>query len=438
MLPRLLERVLHRSALTAFLSVSVAGLSSLTPENLAAQVPAAPATRVQQPIMPDLSKLTLARAAVPLRRFQLRLVRIDTTYSSDTTGIGTIVDQKPAPRTPIRFGDTVSVTIKQYRPPPRQSFVRVPDLKGLNLRAAGETLAAHGLALDKPTIIDRYDVPFGIVFEQKPASGDTVPLKTVVSVAVASDVTIVPKLTDSAEQNAKAVLARYNLLLGDSKAVESATVRPGIILTQGPAPNTRVRKGSLVSIDVAVPPAPPPPPPNTASVATPPVTSVVVPDLTGLSLEAARDRLTGVGLLLVPRQSIRTSSVPARTIAAQQPRADSVVRRGSAVYVNLALAPFPWIPVTGGFAAGALALAAALFVTRGRRGTHKDEPPRHDPAVAEPLLEFIPRTVAIDANLRTRDLVSPYSLELVGALNEERATFDLSYDGALTKGGADD
>jgi eukaryotic-like serine/threonine-protein kinase len=132
----------------------------------------------------------------------------------------------------------------------------------------------------------------------------------------------VPQLTGTTEDSAREVLGRRGFELAVNDRQHSRTVAEGVVLLQDAAPGSSLRRGATVGVVVSQGPAP-----------------VEVPSVVGTPLDEARSTLEGAPFHLVIDRvdEAHSDTVPAGVVIAQSPDADTVVRQGDAVVLQVSL-----------------------------------------------------------------------------------------------------
>ena len=215
----------------------------------------------------------------------------------------------------------------------------MPWLVGQPADSALIVLAAMHLQPGTQTLV-RSPQPAGMVVGQSPDSGQFISPGTVVTMRVSAGISrtagivappiqqaesvSVPDLHDSTLAGAAMLLKRVGLGLRPVDASPAAKTT-GRIVAQKPLAGRLVPRGSMVAVEVQV------------------KQQVVVPDLTGLSPEAARTRLEGVGLLLGDVSQIPRIDATGRVFY-QKPAAEDTVPRGTSVVAGISI-PFPRVDV---------------------------------------------------------------------------------------------
>jgi serine/threonine-protein kinase len=255
--------------------------------------------------VPDLTGDTAAQAETELTRAGLTLGRVH--------GQGRVASQSPGPNAEVTPGSSVGITLAPV-------LVRVPDLEGLTINEVRTILAEYELRLATPTGDGER------VTRQRPAPGKEVPRGSLVSVgfgAKPGKLMTVPDLGGSFLAEAEAQLVAVGLILGPQSGDGDR------VTAQTPLANSRVTRGTVVSVSLQRTVPPPP--------------MATVPDLTGLSVESAGAKLDAVELVLGP------VSGEGNEVVNQRPDPGTTLPVGSVVSVTLdptAVAP-PLVRVPG-------------------------------------------------------------------------------------------
>ncbi len=160
-----------------------------------------------------------------------------------------VLDQKPAPNTPVKPGRRIYLTVNSGTVP----SVQVPNVEGLSLREARNRMRAVGL-LATDVRPDSIPSPApNTVTRQDPPPGASVPQGTSVtlwySTGLGETYVTVPDVTGLSIEEARRLLLTHRLrsvVLGAS--TEDATALR--IEKQSPDPGTRVREGFEVRLFV--------------------------------------------------------------------------------------------------------------------------------------------------------------------------------------------
>ena len=127
----------------------------------------------------------------------------------------------------------------------------------------------------------------------------------------------VPLVVGQTEAQAQSLITSAGLRVGQSSQVATLAFAPGTVVSQSPAPDTKVKADSAVDISVAT------------------VPQAKVPDVTGQTESAASATLAEQGLRIGTVSYVNDSNVAAGDITAQDPTAGKEVAVGSAVNITI-------------------------------------------------------------------------------------------------------
>lgn len=277
-----------------------------------------PATPERSVTVPNLIGRTLASQAPLLRERRLGVDAVTERDSAEPVGV--VLAQRPAAGTQVRPGSMVSVAVSRG-PPPR---VTVPDVVGIAESVAHARLADRKLPFEARAVASTRAE--GVVLAQSPAAGSEVAPGTTVRLQVSDgSLVAVPALVGESAELAGDALARVGLR-GEVETRESQAP-PGQVLDQQPNAGSTARRGSTVRYWAAA------------------AAQVTVPDVTGLALDEAVERLGG-SLRAEPR-SIDSTTVAAGRVATQSPAPGTIVDAGAAVRIEVSLGAPPLADLTG-------------------------------------------------------------------------------------------
>ncbi len=230
---------------------------------------------------------------------------------------GTVTGQDPAAGAATTAGQAVTIVVAVPMP------VVVPDVTGLPFPAAQAKIADLGLVLTAGGTRQQGGVPEGTVLALDPAPGSTVPQGTTVAATLSTVPPVmvdVPSLGGRPAAEAKKACAAVGLVLTVSGSRPAPGTQAETVIAQDPPAGTSVQVGSAVSVVIA-------------SVDT----SVLVPDLRSMNVEAARSVAEKVGLGLAS-SGTALSLGPSDVVLSQDPLPNSRVPSGATVGVVLSVA----------------------------------------------------------------------------------------------------
>ena len=206
--------------------------------------------------------------------------------------------------------------------PPGAKAIVVPKLQGQLASTAQKRLLELGLQ-SKVTSEDNASVPQDRVIRQDPPAGTSANRNDVVALVVSGGLprVSVPDINDYNVDDAVRALtgAKLKYKLVDAF---SASVPAKQLIDVSPAPGTSLRQNSTVTL--------------TVSKGTQPI---VVPNVVTLTVDAARKKLSALGLTLNVVQQTQSDTIPANVIASQDPQPSSTAAPNSSVSVIVSTGP---------------------------------------------------------------------------------------------------
>jgi len=266
---------------------------------------------------------------------------------------GVVTRQTPAPGTSVNRLTRIELEVATQT-------VTMPTLVGTTLNAALQALDRNRLRLGKTLSQPVADAKPGTIVQQTPEAGEMVAAGTAVDVVVATTprpvprraIITVPNFVGATSAAAEAEAKRLGITLSKVDADgKDGRALSGVVIAQVPAPNAQLAAQGTVQIRIATPGAAPPgatPPGAAPPGAAPPGAAPgapggavpgTVPQLIGLTLDAARETLERVGLRLDNAQRRTVPNATPGTIVAQAPAAGARVRPRAGVTVVVAAAP---------------------------------------------------------------------------------------------------
>lgn len=228
--------------------------------------------------------------------------RFDATAPKDT-----VLDVSPAIGTTAAEGSTITLTVSQGRQP-----VRVPQLVGVSLDAARADLAKIGLKLNVDQQTNSDLIPNGTIISQAQSGGSQVDPGSTIGVTVSTGAVpvTVPDVGAKSVADALATLQAAGLTPRIQYIVD-ATNAGGNVSAQDPAANATAPRRSTVTISVGVP--------------------GTVPDVTNMSLDAAKAAILASGYTV--GNVAMTQDGPDGKVARTEPEANASLRPGEAVSI---------------------------------------------------------------------------------------------------------
>lgn len=280
----------------------------------------------------------------------------------------TVLEQDPAPGSPVPNDRTVHVTVSQT------ILVAVPPLRGMMVPEAHDRCTAAGLGLEMSgTEADAGGIEVGTIARQDPTADAQVEPGTIVRVWVKTPADVkVPDVRRNKLEAAIALIGERSLLHRVGEPVPSSTVTAGTVAEQDPAPGTTVRPGSTVTIRLAT------------------AAPVTVPDVRARTARDALEQLANAGLQGVIDDPFDDRIVgpedASRVVAEQDPRPGALVPVGTAVSLQMGMVMPNLIGAVGETVARSLLRLGFQVEVRtqlgGRTGTITATNPREGTVVA--------------------------------------------------------
>ncbi len=202
--------------------------------------------------------------------------------------------------------------------------VTVPNVVGQTQAAATTAITAAGLVVGAVTLRPDATVPAGMVISQTPAAGAQAGPGSAVALTVSQGpgLVTVPDVTGQTQAAATAAITGAGLVLGTVTQQNSATVAAGLVISQSPAANTQANAGSAVALVLSQGPQP-----------------VTVPDVAGLTRDAATAAITAAGLVVGQVTEAASDTVPDDSVISQSPAAGTSAAPSSPVDLVVSSGP---------------------------------------------------------------------------------------------------
>lgn len=202
--------------------------------------------------------------------------------------------------------------------------VLIPDIVGLSEDAAGQTLAAAGLAIGPTARVPSDLLPTGGVISLAPEPGTPVLPGSAVALVVSAGISggVVPDVRGLSVDDATVSILAAGLTPGTIAAAPSAVVPNGSIISQTPPAGTTVLPGAAVGFVLSSGPG-----------------TAVVPDVTGLTQAAASAAIDAAALSLGAIAVGNSATVPAGSVISQLPAAGTSVGSGATVTLVISAGP---------------------------------------------------------------------------------------------------
>ncbi len=204
--------------------------------------------------VPDIVGMNITKAQDELNKYGL-VMNVLARQTDDKIEKDAVISQDPAKGRKVKAGREINVTISEG-----SEKVKVPNIVGIDINAAGDRLAKVGLNLGDRE--DRYDETRaeGMVLSQKPEADTMAKPGTSVNYAVSKgkqpNKVTMPDLKGLTQNAATKKLQDNKLVLGDVKRQESTQYFAEQVMDQDTAAGVMVDEGTKVIITLSTGPGP--------------------------------------------------------------------------------------------------------------------------------------------------------------------------------------
>ncbi len=211
-------------------------------------------------------------------------------------------------------------TIKVMNALTHHEEVTVPSVVDMQVEKARSILNEEGLKIDIVEEVFNDDIEEGHIISQKPESGSTVREGRAVAVVVSkgTEKITVPDLSNKTPDEAKNILKKKELAIGEVVNDYDESVPSGKICSQSPGSEEKVDKNTKIDVTVSIGPKP---------------IMVTVPELRGQTLDDARVALQNVGLTIGSTSEAESDSVEKGRIISQSYEPGAEIQQGSSVTI---------------------------------------------------------------------------------------------------------
>ncbi|MBV8643870.1 MAG: PASTA domain-containing protein, partial [Candidatus Eremiobacteraeota bacterium] len=211
----------------------------------------------------------------------------------------------------VRQGSTVVLTVSKGVQP-----ITVPNLVSMTVDEARQKLAAAHLALTIGQETPSDTIPANVIASQNPDPGATAAPNSTVTVIVSTGASnaAVPNVVGEDLDTATQALRDAGLDVSVAYTVDAANPT-GKITLQQPDPDTKLKKGSRVTIYLSV--------------------AGSVPDVTGMSLDDAKRALQQSGYQIGNIAETQESSLQEGQVVRTEPEANSTLKPGESVNITV-------------------------------------------------------------------------------------------------------
>jgi beta-lactam-binding protein with PASTA domain len=288
--------------------------------------------------VPNVEGLPQDAATTAIAGAKLKVGAI-TQQASNTVATGKVISQNPASGSYLAEGSLVDLVISSG-----PQMVTVPNVERLTQNDATTAVAAAKLTMGTVTQHASNTVPTGNVISQDPANGSSVVPGSSVNLVISSGpqmLILVPNVEGMTQAAATTTITGAKLIMGTVTQQTSNTVVAGKVISQDPA-SGKPLQGSPVNLVIT----------------SGPPQKTTVPDLKGLTQDAATMAIIGAKLKVGTIAQQTSNTVATGSVTSQDPAGGSPLAQGSPV--NLVISSGPQmvaVPDLGGLTQAAATAA---------------------------------------------------------------------------------
>lgn len=196
--------------------------------------------------VPNVTNMTVVEAQKLLEEKQFK-VELEEKYGDpEKFKPGTVMQQSPKAGEKRKQGSLIILTICKGA-----ELKAVPDVTGMSLGKAEQTLADAGFKVGKITRRHEENGKNGAVLSQSPKGMDKAPKGTGIDLVVNEGDKDVPNIVGKNIDEAKGMLEQAGLKLGEIKKINDAGAKKNVVLACNPGVGSKLNEGAAVSITVA-------------------------------------------------------------------------------------------------------------------------------------------------------------------------------------------
>ncbi len=202
--------------------------------------------KLSEVVVPDVTNMTVVEAQKLLEEKEFK-VELEEKYGDPAKfKAGTVMEQSPKAGEKRKQRSLIILTICKGA-----ELKAVPDVVGMSDGKAEQTLSAAGFKLGKITRRHVDGQRLGTVLSQSPKAMDKAPKGSEIDVVINEGDKEVPNLIGKSVADAKSLLEKAGLKLGEVKQVNDHSAVKNVVLASNPSAGAMLSEGDAVSISVA-------------------------------------------------------------------------------------------------------------------------------------------------------------------------------------------
>ena len=196
--------------------------------------------------VPSVTNMTVVEAQKLLEEKDFK-VELEEKYGDpDKFKPGTVMEQSPKAGEKRKQGSLIVLTISKGA-----ELKAVPDVSGMSLTKAEQQLLDAGFKVGKIEHRHEEGKNIGSVLSQSPKGTDKAPKGSSVDLVVNEGDKPVPNIIGKTVAEAKAMLEKAGLKLGEIKQIQDGSAKKNAVLACNPGVGTNLNEGAAVTVTVA-------------------------------------------------------------------------------------------------------------------------------------------------------------------------------------------
>ncbi len=196
--------------------------------------------------VPNVTNMTVVEAQKLLEEKDFK-VELEEKYGDpDKFKPGTVMEQAPKAGEKRKQGSLIVLTISKGA-----ELKAVPDVSGMSLTKAEQQLLDAGFKVGKVERRHEEGKNIGSVLSQSPKGTDKAPKGSSVDLVINEGDKPVPNIIGKTVDEAKAMLEKAGLKLGEIKQIQDGSAKKNAVLACNPGVGTNLNEGAAVTVTVA-------------------------------------------------------------------------------------------------------------------------------------------------------------------------------------------
>lgn len=265
--------------------------------------------------VPNVVGKTLEEATAEIEAAEMKVGRVDE-RNDDTIPAGSVIEQSPTASDPAPEDGVINLVVSIG-----PELLEVPDIVEMTEADARQALIDAGFTPDPQPAESDAKIEAGKIISQMPEAGEMAAKGSAVAFVPSRGIETVqvPNVVGQKSADAKKALSELGFKVTTTEEF-SSTVAKGLVVSQNPGAGLKVGKGSRVTLSVSKGPE---------------VVKVEVPDVIGLTVNAAKSTLESLGFKV---SFIYEPHSENNTVLEQDPSPGAMLNKGSTVSIIVDMA----------------------------------------------------------------------------------------------------